>query len=368
MQIALTKKLADVMGVKPGIANPEANPLFCWTANWTNTLSQRKEDMVVLVNNSTQFTVAIYGVKRRGFKGITSKMLNAIRNTLLSMSLNTELVDEYMKQTSDVTFVANRDRQQTAWLNRKGIDAAFVVLEALNESTEEIEYEDTLGRIVNQFIVGCRSGGVSDGYVPAQKMIEELTKLTGKPAYRYRAFELLVTLDLEIYQATRRLIVPAELDFLRFHHLLQNVFGWGNCHLYEFDFFNRGNPEPLTTLVPIKEALSYDNRAVLITNQKLSDYLPKHKQLFYTYDMGDCWTHQIELVRVIDEHNAESPYMMEAVGQTPPEDVGGIGGYVDFYHVMQDEKHPDYTQMKKWSDYWSPTLPDWKSRPRVVHV
>lgn len=46
--------------------------------------------------------------------------------------------------------------------------------------------------------------------------------------------------------------------------------------------------------------------------------------ILYTYDMGDSWEHEIEFVRVIDAHDKESPYLLEASGQAPPEDVGGV--------------------------------------------
>jgi len=170
MQIALTKKLADAMGVKPGKENPEINPLFCWTANWTNTFDRRKEDMVVMINNATQFTVTIYGVKRTGFKNIEAKMLSAIRNTLLSMNLNTEMIDEYMRQAGAIAFVSNHDRQLTAWVNRKGLEASFVVGRAVNESPTEIKYEDTLGCMISRKPVGY-SGNHADSYIPSEKLI-----------------------------------------------------------------------------------------------------------------------------------------------------------------------------------------------------
>ena len=44
-------------------------------------------------------------------------------------------------------------------------------------------------------------------------MIDALCEVTGKQAYRYRAFELLVTLDLDIYKAVRKIIVPADIQF-----------------------------------------------------------------------------------------------------------------------------------------------------------
>ena len=100
MQIALTKKLATAMEIKPAAADESVNPLFCWTANWTNTFDKRKEDMVVMVNHATRFTITIYGIKRGQFKNIGAKMIAAIRNTLLAMNLSPELVDEYIRLLS----------------------------------------------------------------------------------------------------------------------------------------------------------------------------------------------------------------------------------------------------------------------------
>lgn len=61
MQIALTKKLAGAMGVNSPSAHEVKNPLFSWTANWTKVWDNRRaEDMLVLVNNATRFTAAIY--------------------------------------------------------------------------------------------------------------------------------------------------------------------------------------------------------------------------------------------------------------------------------------------------------------------
>jgi hypothetical protein len=83
--------------------------------------------------------------------------------------------------------------------------------------------------------------------------------------------------------------------------------------------------------------------------------------------MGDNWEHIIELVRVIDEHYAESPFLLEAAGQTPPEDVGGVPGFIDFREIMLNPKHPDYAEMKEWVGYWSPELPEWEKKPKVIH-
>lgn len=366
MQISLTKKLAIAMGVKPVTADDAINPLFRWTGNWTNTFDKRKEDMVVMVNHATRFTVTIYGVKRNQFKDIEAKMIAAIRNTLLAMSLNEEVVDDYINLAGDITYASNHDRKMTAQVNRQGLDAAFVVGRAVNESRGSMKFEDTLGRSVSRGPVNYSSGH-EDSFIPADEMIKALAELTRKPAYKYRAFELLVTLDLEIYKATRRLIVPADISFQRLHKVLQKVFDWKDYHLYDFAVFDNSGKAVSARLVPDEESLSYDDNAVLMDGHKLSEYMPKHKRILYTYDMGDSWEHEIELVRVVDEYDKESPYLLEASGQTPPEDVGGVGGYIDFREIMLDPNRQEYAETKEWAGYWSPELREWEARPRVIY-
>ena len=86
----------------------------------------------------------------------------------------------------------------------------------------------------------------------------------------------------------------------------------------------------------------------------------------YSYDFGDGREHEIELVRVIENYDKESPYLVEASGQTPPEDVGGVGGFLDFREIMLNPDHPDYEETKEWVRYWSPELSEWDTKPKVI--
>lgn len=365
MQIAITKKLAAAIGIKPASTSEPTNPLFCWTANWTNTFDRRKEDMVVMVNHATRFTVIIFGVKRNHFKDIAAKMTAAIRNTLLALNVNSEIVEEYMRLSGEILFTANHDRKLTAWVNWQGLDAAFVVGRAVNGREGEIKYVDTLGNFVSDRIVNCGKSA-EEAFVPRRKMLAALSEATGKPAYRYRAFELLVTLDLDIYKAVRRLIVPADITLSQLHQVLQEVFHWKNYHLYDFTVFAGKSRKPVIRLVESVEDLEYDKDAILMTGRKLSEYMPLNKRIFYTYDLGDNWEHEIKFLREIAEHNEESPYLLEAIGQTPPEDVGGVGGYCEFREIMLDPNHPEHAGTKEWAGYWSLELREWEKRPRVI--
>lgn len=50
---------------------------------------------------------------------------------------------------------------------------------------------------------------------------------------------MLLTFRIQLAQITkppvwRRVTVPAEFSFARFHYVIQRAFGWMNCHLYQF--------------------------------------------------------------------------------------------------------------------------------------
>ncbi|NLZ28297.1 MAG: plasmid pRiA4b ORF-3 family protein [Firmicutes bacterium] len=364
MQIGLTKHLADTMGIKPAPAHENENSLFSWTANWTKVWDNRRaKDMIVLVNNATRFTVAIYQAKRKDLKNVAEIMRTAISNTLLFMNPNPDLVEEYMRLAGEVEFTQNHSRQKAAWVTGAGQKCAFHV--AGNYNGIATMFSDTVGATVNHHPVK-NSSNIYE--LPYQTMINALSKLTGKQAYKYRAFELQVTLDLGIYKAVRRIIVPANLELVSFHKVLQSVFGWQDYHLYDFTIFDGKERTLVARIVPFEDTLDFDKDAVFIKGHTLSEFFPERKHMTYTYDMGDYWEHEIRLVRVIKDHGKESPYLLEASGQTPPEDVGGVWGFLNFCEIMSNPEHPEYEEMKEWSRYWSPELGDLEQRPRIIYV
>lgn len=366
MQIALTKKLATAMGINPPPIYEVINPLFYWTANWTKVWDNRRtEDMLVLVNNATRFTVAIYQVKRNSLKNVAEMMKTAISNTLLSMNLNPELVAEYMRLSGEVEFVQNSSRQAASWVTKAGTECAFYVANEYNGI--EKMFSDTIGIAANRMIVNC-SGTNKEGFYPYKAMINALCEVTGKQAYKYRAFELLVTLDLDIYKAVRKIIVPADIQFKQLHKVLQSVFDWKNYHLYDFTVIDKDKNKMITRIVPFEENLEYDKEAILMENHTLSEFLSEKKYIIYTYDMGDNWKHEIQLINVIDEYDKESPYLLEASGQTPPEDVGGVPGLIDFHEIIMNPNSPEYKEMREWAGYWTVELSDWEKRPRVISI
>lgn len=276
MQIALTKKLVDAMELKLPSSSEDGNPLFSWTANWTKVWDNRRaEDMLVLVNNATRFTVAIYQVKRKDLKQVAEMMAVAIKNSFLAMNLNPEMIEEYMRLAGNVEFTQNRNRQTASWVSRAGLECAFFVGNEYNGIAKM--FNDTVGVRVNYNIVNVSSND-SEGYYPYRKMTHALSELTGKQPYNYQAFELLVTLDLDVYKAERTIIVPADIKFSELHKVLQSVFDWKNYHLYHFTILDRNQTKPIVRMVPFEEDLEYDENTVLMEGHRLSDFLPEHRK------------------------------------------------------------------------------------------
>jgi len=152
------------------------------------------------------------------------------------------------------------------------------------------------------------------------------------------------------------------------HDLLQRLYNWKNRHLHDFQILDNDTSQPFIRLVMSEEDRSYDEEAILETGHRLSEYFPEHREIIYVYDMGDNWEHRVEFVREITNHQEESPFLLEACGQAPPEDVGGVPGFVDFHTIMLDPKHPEHARMKEWAGYWSIELPEWETKPRVIPV
>ena len=364
MQIALTKKLSTAMGIKPEAVKEEVNPLFTWTANWTKVWDNRRtEDMLVLVNNATRFTVAVYQVKKKELKNISQIINDAISNTLLAMNFNKEVVAEYMEMAGGIEFVQNNSRQAASWVTKAGLECCQCV--GIEYDGSEKVFNDSIGCSVNRLLVGF-SGKNEDSFYPYKLMRDELKKITGKEIYKYKAFELEVTLDLEIYKAVRKIIVPANIKLTKLHKVIQFIFDWKGYHLYDFTTFNKDTKEQIKRIVPFEEDLEYDNNAILIKNHTLNDILSEQSYIIYTYDMGDNWQHEVRLIKVIEEYDKDSPYLLEAEGQSPPEDVGGVSGFIEFRNIMMNPKSSEYERIKVWAGYWSLELSDWKKRSCVI--
>ena len=133
----------------------------------------------------------------------------------------------------------------------------------------------------------------------------------------------------------------------KFHEHIQTAMGWTNSHLHQFDIKGKryGDPELLDDGFE-------DFEGVDSTKMNLSQILPKTGKKFtfkYEYDFGDGWEHEVmfEGCPPVDP-KAKYPLCLEGERACPPEDCGGVWGYVDFLEAILNKKHEQHKDMLEW--------------------
>ena len=147
---------------------------------------------------------------------------------------------------------------------------------------------------------------------------------------------------------------------------MQRAFRWKNYHLYDFTVLSKNGNEIINLVLEDEDTVFYDNTEMM-EGKVLKDYLYIDRKLCYRYDFGDGWEHEVKILKVLDDYDKESPYLLEAKGQTPPEDVGGVYGFIEFLEIIKNPKHPEYEHMKQWAGYWRENLSEWETKPRVLY-
>jgi hypothetical protein len=142
----------------------------------------------------------------------------------------------------------------------------------------------------------------------------------------------------------RRLLVPGQFTFFRFHKIIQIAFGWENAHLFQFS--PKGYQSSPIIAIPNPQ---WDEEPVQDCKKvKLRQIFTSPGQTFtYLYDFGDDWNHQI-LLEETSEAKILRADCVAGKGACPPEDCGGYWGYANLQAILKDPKHPDHGGMKEW--------------------
>ena len=69
----------------------------------------------------------------------------------------------------------------------------------------------------------------------------------------------------------------------------------------------------------------------------------------YEYDFGDGWLHSVLLEGILlKKKGIKYPVCIEGERACPPEDCGGVPGYYGLLEILDNPKHPEYTEMNQW--------------------
>jgi hypothetical protein len=348
MILHLTKKLADKLNLTTLPADA-SDAFYSWRANYIQEHGQR---FVVFMNDASRFTIVINEAKTAKLKKLSELFIQTLRETLLAVGVNPEVVNQYVSELGKIEYAKNADRKKTAQLNKNTETAWW----ALRDFTDDVE----LSVCTNNALYN--TSGTDEILVPKAKMLELLGRY-GLPVRKFLALDLNVRLDLDGNDAIRKLRVPASITFEQLHKILQTAFNWKNCHLYSFGLFEKWSENYYATpnVELLVESDQYDayeaNRdAKPLAGVRLADYVPEYTKILYCYDFGDDWRHYVEIETIIDDCEEELPILLYGKGDSPPEDVGGAGGFAEFLETISDPEHEEYERLTEWakSQWWKP--------------
>ncbi len=149
----------------------------------------------------------------------------------------------------------------------------------------------------------------------------------------------------------RRVLVPKNITFYGLHLVIQTAMGWEESHLYEFYLKGARVGQIFEDGEDYGEFPKENAESV-----RLEEKILEVKQKFdYLYDFGDSWEHQIKVEKALPaDATLKYPHCLAGAMNCPPEDSGGLGGFYYSLEVLQDKKHPEYSDLKAWYGRYNP--------------
>ena len=83
----------------------------------------------------------------------------------------------------------------------------------------------------------------------------------------------------------------------------------------------------------------------------IDDFLDTEDWFTYIYDFGDYWKHRVTVEKVLMDYDKNYAQIIKYKGDTPYEDCGGISGYYELLRILDNPAHPEFEQMKEWTEH-----------------
>ncbi|WP_158591751.1 plasmid pRiA4b ORF-3 family protein [Oceanobacillus halophilus] len=317
MLIQATKKVLDFLKIKP---EPpiDNNPLFSWHAN---LLTLERKKALVLVNDKNRYTIVLYGLTKKHLKNLDELIRESIRITFRKEGFQEDVIEQFIEHSPAISFTKTKDRTTVSRLN-KSCETIYFLDDYLDRNSIA---QPVLNMHASRFLVGHGKNHYID---PNRELFHDLTAFSGKAVVQTKAVQMKITLDVGQSDIWRRLVVPLNYTWEQLHQAIQISFKWEDIHLHQFHI-----PE---------------QPARISADTSLSAYIPQHQSFMYIYDPGDNWEHRILVEDMIENYDNMFPVCLEGEGDTPPEDVGGEGGYAYLLEVLEDKHDPEHEHMKNW--------------------
>ncbi len=165
-----------------------------------------------------------------------------------------------------------------------------------------------------------------------------MARKTKKSGNFEKVYQLKISLKGMRPPIWRRVLVPENITLSDLHEVIQWTMGWYDEHLYQFEIYGHY----------YGEFKDYD--VTDATKIRLNEVVGQEKERFsYEYDFGDSWEHKILVEKILPRAPEEQyPRCIGGKRACPPEDVGGVWGYVEFLEAIRDPEHPEHEDMLEW--------------------
>jgi hypothetical protein len=184
-----------------------------------------------------------------------------------------------------------------------------------------------------------------------------------------KSYQIKISLRHIEPEVVRRVVMPAEINFLRLHDVIQFAMGWQDYHLFSFDIpgkrlrivdekTNEAYHEYHALLEKIRlhpneplhdiEKLILEVKILKARTTKIGKYFENLGMIDYFYDFGDNWEHEITLEKILDDYDLPYPTLLMAKGNCPPEDCGGVDGYFKFLEAWKNKYHDEHESTRIW--------------------
>lgn len=156
----------------------------------------------------------------------------------------------------------------------------------------------------------------------------------------------------------REVWVDPRTTLRKLHAIVQAAMGWEDAHLYGFAIPGRGRASRYWG-VPAHQRfeprqpddfMGFGDRSKSDARTRLDQVLQATgDKLLYLYDYGDDWEHLITLKKLITT-SEPLPLLVRATHGCPPEDCGGVGGFLHLAEVLNDPDDPEHEDMREFID------------------
>lgn len=126
----------------------------------------------------------------------------------------------------------------------------------------------------------------------------------------------------------RRVEVPARTTLESLHWVLQTAFAWETCHPHVFEV-----------------------DAGAVRNETSAGLPAPGSKLYYVYDFGDDWTHEIEVEELSTERDIDTVTCLDGASAAPEEDCGGVWGWTQLCGILANPSHPQHAERLEWLGY-----------------